>query len=58
MSENGEDEPEFCPFCQEDVIVIGKTGLGFWVLRCQSCGAETLVKNVIGKLSVSFTVNE
>jgi len=57
MSE--EEEPFYCPNCAEgNTVILGKTKDGFYVLRCNNCNYDWLVKNVTGKVRVTVGVED
>jgi len=57
MSE--EEEPCYCPNCAEgNTVILGKTKDGFYVLRCNDCDYDWLVKNVTGKVRVTVGVED
>ena len=59
MTEEEEEKPFYCPFCAEgDVDVQGKAEDGSWVVSCEDCEKDYLVRDVTGKVTVKFQVEK
>lgn len=56
--EEGGEEPICCPFCgsEDDIDVLGKTADGAYVISCERCSLEVLIKDVTGKVRITIEV--
>jgi len=55
-----EEEPQFCPYCgsEDNIEHLGKTEGGAYIMHCDQCDTDFLVRDVTGKVKVSVEVKE
>ena len=57
MTEEEKETPRYCPNCgDEEINVRGKTESGSWIISCNDCDLDYLIRDVTGKTSIKIAV--